>query len=151
MAETLGFPVPLPQRFRPLSITCPRFLTTCGAAWRRISWRLGSKGPLAAEFAALRVRPAEGAQLRDGWHLPGDEVWLLGEHRASGERKYYLSNLPAATPLEELAATIKARWVCEPAHQQTAGCASRRTSRRRRSSASTISRAAPGPVCTGTR
>src|SRR3954463_13860856 len=29
MAETLDFPVPLPQRFRPLSITCPRFLTTC--------------------------------------------------------------------------------------------------------------------------
>src|SRR5690348_9927660 len=89
-----------------------------GVAWRRISWRLGTKGPLAAEFAALRVRPAEGAQLRDGRHLPGDEVWLVGEHRASGERKYYLSNLPAATPLEELAATIKARWVCEQAHQQ---------------------------------
>src|SRR5204863_1474426 len=89
-----------------------------GAAWRRISWRLGTKGPFAAEFAALRVRPAEGAQLRNGWHLPGDEVWLVGEHRASGERKYYLSNLPAETPLEELAATIKARWVCEQAHQQ---------------------------------
>src|ERR687885_476085 len=88
------------------------------AAWRRIAWRRGTKGPLAAEFAALRVRPAEGAQLRNGWHLPGDEVWLVGEHRASGERKYYLSNLPAETPLEELAATIKARWVCEQAHQQ---------------------------------
>src|SRR5690242_19985638 len=89
-----------------------------GAAWRRISWRHGTKGPLAAEFAALRVRPAEGERLRDGRHLPGDEVWLVGEHRASGERKYYLSNLPAATPLEELAATIKARRVCEQAHQQ---------------------------------
>jgi SRSO17 transposase len=42
----------------------------------------------------------------------------VGEHRASGERKYYLANLPAGTPLEELAATIKARWVCEQAHQQ---------------------------------
>jgi hypothetical protein len=41
----------------------------------------------------------------------------VGERRASGERKYYLSNLPAGTPLEELAATIKARWVCEQAHQ----------------------------------
>src|SRR3954454_406962 len=29
MAETLGFTVPLRQRFRPLSITCPGFLTTC--------------------------------------------------------------------------------------------------------------------------
>ena len=88
------------------------------AKWHRISWRQGTKGPLAAEFAAVRVRPAEGAQLRNGRHLPGDEVWLVGEHRASGEHKYYLSNLPAETPLEELAATIKARWVCEQAHQQ---------------------------------
>jgi SRSO17 transposase len=88
------------------------------ADWRRISWREGSKGPLAAEFAALRVRPAEGAQLRNGWHLPGNAVWLVGERRTSGERKYYLANLPAGTSLEELAATIKARWVCEQAHQQ---------------------------------
>jgi SRSO17 transposase len=89
-----------------------------GAAWRRVSWRRGTKGPLAAEFAALRVRPAEGEQLRDGRHLPGEEVWLVGERRASGERKYYLANLPADVTLEELAALIKARWACEQAHQQ---------------------------------
>ena len=88
------------------------------ADWRWISWREGTKGPLAAEFAALRVCPAEGAQLRNGWHLPGDEVWLVGERRPSGEQKYYLSNLPADASLDELAATIKARWVCEQAHQQ---------------------------------
>src|SRR3954468_2016491 len=88
------------------------------AAWRRISWRLGTKGPLVAEFAARRVRPAEGEQLRNGQHAPGDEVWLVGEHRASGERKYYLANLPADAPLEKLAALIKARWACEQAHQQ---------------------------------
>jgi SRSO17 transposase len=88
------------------------------ADWRRISWREGTKGPLAAEFAALRVCPAEGSQLRNGWHLPGDEVWLVGERRPSGEQKYYLSNLPADASLDELAATIKARWVCEQAHQQ---------------------------------
>lgn len=35
-------------------------------------------------------------------HLPGDEVWLLGERRRTGERKYYLSNLPADTPLRTL-------------------------------------------------
>jgi hypothetical protein len=38
--------------------------------------------------------------------------------RLSGERKYYLANLPAATDLRTLAATIKARWICEQAHQQ---------------------------------
>ena len=89
-----------------------------GADWRRLSWRSGTKGPLAAAFAARRVRPAEGDQLRNGWHLPGEEVWLVGERRPSGEQKYYPSDLPAETPLGELAATIKARWVCEQAHQQ---------------------------------
>ena len=89
-----------------------------GAGWRRISWRCGTKGPLGAEFAARRGRPADGAQLRDGRHLPGDEVWLVGERRASGERKYYLANLPPDAPLKRLAALIKARWVCEQARQQ---------------------------------
>jgi hypothetical protein len=45
--------------------------------------------------------------------LAGDDAWLIGEHRASGEKKYYLANLPAATDLRTLA-----RWICEQAHQQ---------------------------------
>lgn len=36
----------------------------------------------------------------------------------TGTRKYYLTNHPANTALRTLAATIKARWVCEQAHQQ---------------------------------
>src|SRR5262245_26424560 len=44
--------------------------------------------------------------------------WLIGEHRMSGEKKYYLANLPAKTDLRTSATTIKARWVCEQAHQQ---------------------------------
>ena len=50
--------------------------------------------------------------------MPGEEAWLVGEHRSSGERKYYLSNLPADTPIRDLAGAIKARWICEQAHQQ---------------------------------
>jgi SRSO17 transposase len=42
----------------------------------------------------------------------------VGEWRSSGERKYYLSNLPPQTSLRALAGAIKARWVCEQAHQQ---------------------------------
>lgn len=34
------------------------------------------------------------------------------------EQKYYVSNLPADATIKTLAATIKARWVCEQAHQQ---------------------------------
>jgi SRSO17 transposase len=50
--------------------------------------------------------------------MPGDEVWLVGERRSTGEQKYYVSNLPADTTIKMLVAAIKARWVCEQAHQQ---------------------------------
>jgi SRSO17 transposase len=89
-----------------------------GAKWRRLSWRQGTKGALAARFAALRVRVGDGPVTRPWRHLPGVEVWLVGEWRGNGERKYYLSNLPPLTSLRALAAVIKARWVCEQAHQQ---------------------------------
>jgi SRSO17 transposase len=93
-----------------------------GAAWRKLSWRKGTKGRLEAKFAAVRVRVADGPTQRihdmGAQHLPGEEVWVIGEHRSSGERKYYLSNLPADIPLKQLAGAIKARWVCEQAHQQ---------------------------------
>lgn len=92
------------------------------ATWQRISWRRGTKGRLAAHFAALRVRvadgPAQQVRGRPAQHLPGEEVWVVGERRASGETKYYLSNLPATARLVTLAVAIKARWVCEQAHQQ---------------------------------
>ncbi|MFI5091470.1 MAG: IS701 family transposase [Terriglobales bacterium] len=92
------------------------------AKWQTVSWRNGTKGPLKARFAAVRIRTADGSpqRIRDKGqqHLPGDQAWLIGEHRASGERKYYLANLPAATDLRTLATTIKARWICEQAHQQ---------------------------------
>jgi SRSO17 transposase len=88
------------------------------APWQPISWRQGTKGPLSASFAARRVRVAEGPQSEIGHRLPGDELWLVGERRSSGERKYYLASHPAGTPLQTLAATIKARWACEQAHQQ---------------------------------
>jgi SRSO17 transposase len=92
------------------------------APWRAITWRRGTKGPLRADFAAVRVRVADGPEVRigrrAGQHLPGEEVWLVGERRSSGEQKYYLSNLPADVSLKRLASAIKARWVCEQAHQQ---------------------------------
>jgi hypothetical protein len=49
--------------------------------------------------------------------MPGDEVWLVGERRSTGEPKYYVSNLPADASLKMQAATIKARWVCYQSHQ----------------------------------
>jgi SRSO17 transposase len=90
--------------------------------WQTVSWRRGTKGRLSARFSALRVRVADGTPQRihdmGAQHLPGEEVWLVGEHRSTGERKYYLSNLPLDTTTKQLAGAIKARWLCEQAHQQ---------------------------------
>jgi SRSO17 transposase len=122
---TLAFPArkatgrprkhPLPSA---ASVGAAELLEARPERFRAVSWRAGTKGPLRAEFAALRVRVADGPADASGRHLPGDEAWLVGEHRASGERKYYLSNLPADASLEALAALIKGRWVCEQLHQQ---------------------------------
>ena len=93
-----------------------------GQKWRKVSWRQGTKGRLSCRFAACRVRLADGHRHRmhDGrvQAMPGDEVWLVGERRSSGEQKYYVSNLPADVAIKTLAAAIKARWICEQAHQQ---------------------------------
>ena len=93
-----------------------------GEKWRKISWRRGTKGRLTCLFAARRVRIADGHKHRlldqGVERMPGDEVWIVGERRSNGEQKYYVSNLPADATLQALAAAIKARWICEQAHQQ---------------------------------
>ena len=119
---------PVAGRGRPRKRHIPDVLSTAAedmlanAKWQNVSWRNGTKGRLKARFAAVRVRIADGPPQRikdkGQQHLPGEEAWLIGEHRTSGEKKYYLANLPAATDLRTLAAKIKARWICEQAHQQ---------------------------------
>lgn len=119
---------PKAARGRPRKRHIPDILSVAAedmladAKWQTVSWRRGTKGKLKARFAAVRVRTADGPPQRI-WdmgqqHMPGDEAWLVGEHRISGEKKYYLANLSAKTDLRTLAATIKARWICEQAHQQ---------------------------------
>jgi SRSO17 transposase len=122
---TLTFPARKPTgrpRKHPVpsaaSVGAAELIEAGPEAFRIVSWRTGTKGPLKAAFAACRVRVADGPVAAGGQHLPGDEAWLIGEHRTTGERKYYLSNLPPEASLETLAALIKARWVCEQMHQQ---------------------------------
>jgi SRSO17 transposase len=88
------------------------------AAFRRVTWRSGSKGPLTGDFAIARVRPADGPELRGGVHLPGNPAWLVCERLSDGQRKFYLVNLPASASAKKIVASIKARWACEQMHQQ---------------------------------
>ncbi len=107
----------------PNDVAVSSELMLADAKWRKVSWRRGTKGKLTCQFAARRVRVADGHRHRmsDGrvQAMPGEqEVWLVGERRTTGEQKYYLSNLPADATLKKLATAIKARWICEQAHQQ---------------------------------
>jgi SRSO17 transposase len=81
-------------------------------AWRRITWREGTAGPLASRFAAVRVRPAHDDFRRSE---PRAEAWFLAEwpEGEAGPTKYWLSTLPEAATLEELVATAKLRWRIE--------------------------------------
>jgi SRSO17 transposase len=111
---------PTGRKRRPLPDQEPQTAEAAlaGQRWRRVTWRGGIKGPLSVRFAAVRVRVGDGATFANNRHLPGEDVWLVGEWRANGERKYYLSNLPPRTSRRTLARAIKARWVCEQGHQQ---------------------------------
>ncbi len=120
-------PVPSPGRGRPPKRPVPAVKSKAVAAFvadlpegafRRLSWRRGTKGRLEADFAAVRVRVADGPLMTRAQHRPGTPAWLVCERRLTGRRKYYLTNHPEGASLEGLAAAIKARWVCEQAHQQ---------------------------------
>ncbi len=120
---TTAMPAPTPGVGRPRRHPVPSVRSApaedvlAAMPWRRLTRRTGTRGPLAARFAAARVVVADGTP-NGGQHLPGEPAWVVGERRDSGETKYYLSNLPEEATLRQLAGAIKARWACEQAHQQ---------------------------------
>jgi SRSO17 transposase len=95
---------------RQLAATLP------AAAWRMIKLREGAKGPLAFEFARLRI-----------WSVrhrhAGPPLWLL--IRRSLERepevKYYLSNAAPEMPLEPMAHVTGVRWRVEEFFEDAKG------------------------------
>ena len=90
-------------------------------ALRRVTWRHGTrKGPsnptaaMTSRFLALRVRPAN----RDIPRAPDGtlpECWLIAEWPpgAAEPTDYWLSSLPADTPLREMVGLAKIRWRIE--------------------------------------
>jgi SRSO17 transposase len=122
----LTFPVAKTGRPRKYSIPDQPPISAetalAGETWRRINWRRGTKGRLTCLFAARRVRVADGHKHRmadDRMQcMPGDEVWLVGERRSTGEQKYYVSNLPADVSFRPL-----------PPRSKRDGSANRRISR----------------------
>jgi len=81
------------------------------AAWQRYRILEGSKGPLVADFAAVRAIAG-----RDG--LPTQEVWVVLRRTVVAPDEvpvltYYLSNAAADTPLDTLVWVSGMRWPIE--------------------------------------
>ena len=80
--------------------------------WQRYRVREGSKGPLVADFVAVRW-----VTVRD--RLPGPVAWLLvrrslpADPAEDPEYKYYTCNAPADTPLATLVWVSGMRWPIE--------------------------------------
>jgi len=92
----------------------PRAAADIGAAlpeadWQRVTWADGTKGPLAARFVAVRVRPLKSR---------GDR-WLLCERSlADDARKYYLLNLEATASVHDLVTVARSRWPIEQQYRE---------------------------------
>ena len=90
---------PPPQRVDELSLPAEQY--------QRYTLHEGSKGPLVADVACMRV-----VAVRDG--LPGPEVWLVIRHDVlSGEWRYFLSDAPVETQQAQFAWLSAARWPVE--------------------------------------
>ena len=81
-------------------------------AWSRHTVKEGSKGPILADFASLRV-----VAVRDG--LPGPDVWLVFRRQIdTGELKCFLSNAPDDTPLTTFVWLSGMRWPVETSFEE---------------------------------
>jgi SRSO17 transposase len=89
---------------------------------RTVGWREGDRGPMASQFIALRVRPANDAQRDEDGVLP--ERWLLAEWPEGKDEpvKYWLSNLPTQTPIVTLVRLAKLRWRVEHDYRELKQC-----------------------------
>jgi len=95
--------------------------------WQPITWREYGDVVLRKRFTAVRVHWATGgAQFSTSHHRvsTGPEGWLLGERPLPGERgevKWYLSTLPADTPLQRLVELAHSRWPIEQFYEDAKG------------------------------
>jgi len=115
---------PPTRRYVPTDTPQPVIVKQLAESLERtpLSWRQGTKGPLHAEFAWVRVWPAHrwqhGRAADDVPDLESEARWLLVEWRTDGSIRYALSNLPAETPMLEAVGLWKTRWQVEQGYQQ---------------------------------
>jgi len=97
---------PVPANLRGIALALPQ------SAWRKVTWREGTRGKVSSRFARLRVQPAHGWQQGKA-ELP--VVWLLMEwpEEAEAPSKYWLSDLPEQSAMRTLVRWARSRWAVE--------------------------------------
>jgi SRSO17 transposase len=114
----MGRPAVTPRRTRTRQPVSAKTLAeqVPAQAWQTISWREGTNQILSSRFAALRVRHAGG---NSGRARLKPQQWLLIEWPTGQDEplKYYLSNLPADTAINDLVAKAHMRWRIERDYQ----------------------------------
>ncbi len=83
---------------------------------RKVTWREGTKGPMAGRFAWLRVWPAHGWATGECAHEAA--LWLLIEEQPDGTIKFAFSNLPPGTSRLQAVRLWRERWKIEQGYQQ---------------------------------
>jgi len=80
--------------------------------WQRHVIKEGAKGPITADFSALRV-------VNSRRNLPGQDVWLICRREViTEELKFYLSNAPPETSLTKFVQISGMRWPIETCFEE---------------------------------
>jgi hypothetical protein len=96
---------------------------------RTVTFRDGPDGePVTSKFIFVRVHAAHGwrddqRKWREGAEVPPREEWLIAEWPDGHDEPtdYWISNLPADTPLERLTRLARMRWKMELDYKQLKG------------------------------
>jgi SRSO17 transposase len=94
------------------------------AVFQKVTWRQGSKGTMTSHFAVLQVRPSgkeacrtaqeqSGGRTRWDGVLPLKTLLVEQPEEAHEPTGYWMSNLPATTPVADLVRWAKMRWRIE--------------------------------------
>ena len=106
LSDTRKHPIPVKQLVKKIQ----------RQDWVRAVIKEGSKGPIVCDFAFLRVTESRGG-------LPVAELWLIIRRNLDdpSEIKYFFSNAPVSTPLNEFVRISGMRWPIETIFEEAKG------------------------------
>jgi SRSO17 transposase len=86
-------------------------------AFRKVTWRQGSNGPMSSRFTVWRVRHAHRTS---AGAMPQDACWLIAEwpRNEAAPTKCSFSNLPEETSRRDLFRLAKRRWWVEHSYRE---------------------------------